>query len=320
MERNAKVTVIGAGLMGHALALVHAVGGYEVRIQDISPTQLDKGIELITSALATMVDAGILQSTECQEVQARITPVSALADAVDGASLIIEAVVENVDVKRQVYSEIDTAASDGVILASNTSHLDVFPLIPVIRQKRSLITHWYTPPYVIDLVDLAPGPQTDPEVMREMHALYEGMGKKPVLFEKFIRGYVANRLQAAMGLEITKLLDEGWVSAKSIDDSIKYGLALRMALMGALMKADFTGLDMVRRGMANRNYAPPEPTSESPTLSKLLADGKEGVMSGAGYFEYGGRSPEELFRNRDMGLLRLKAEVARIENEWPLGG
>ncbi|MBM85489.1 MAG: 3-hydroxyacyl-CoA dehydrogenase [Rhodospirillaceae bacterium] len=320
MDRNVKVTLIGAGLMGHALALVHAIGGHQVRIQDASSSQLDKSVELINSALGTMVDSGVVQSTKSHEIQARIMPVIALADAVDGAGLIIEAVVENADVKRQVYAEIDAAAPADVILASNTSHLNVFPLIPEARQKRSLISHWYTPPYVIDLVDLAPGPDTDPEVMRQMKALYDGMGKKPVLFDKFIPGYVANRLQAAMGLEITKLLDEGWVSAKSIDDSIKYGLALRMALMGVLMKADFTGLDMMRRGMANRTYVPPVPTPESPTLNKLLVEGKQGVMSGAGYFEYGGRSPEELFRNRDIGLLRLKAEVARIEDELPLGG
>jgi len=319
MDANAKVTLIGAGLLGHALALVHAAGGHKVKMQDISEKQLEISVGLIDSALMTMVDAGALPAAEKAAIASRITPVPKLADAVDGADLVVEAVVENVPVKTQVFAEIDAAAPAGAIIASNTSNLDVFPLIPEGRQKRCLIAHWYTPPYIIDLVDLAPGPKTDVAVMDEMEALYNGMGKKPVRFEKFINGYVANRLQAAMGLEITKLLDEGWASAKAIDDSIKYGLALRMALMGALMKADFTGLDMMQRGMANMTYTPPVPKGSSPTLDKLMAEGRGGVMTGAGYFDYGGMSPEQLFRNRDIGLLKLKAEVDKIEAENPLG-
>lgn len=319
MDANGKVTLIGAGLLGHALALVHAAGGHQVKMQDISEKQLEIGVGLIDSALGTMVDAGAVDVAEKVAIIGRITPVPKLADAVADADLIVEAVVENVPVKTQVYAEIDAAAPADAILASNTSNLDVFPLIPPARQKRCLIAHWYTPPYIIDLVDLAPGPETDIAVMDQMEALYNGMGKKPVRFDKFINGYVANRLQAAMGLEITRLLDEGWASAQAIDDSIKYGLANRMALMGALMKADFTGLDMMQRGMANMTYDPPTPKPSSPTLDKLIEEGRGGVMAGAGYFDYGGMSPEELFRNRDIGLLKLKAQVEKIEDETPLG-
>lgn len=319
MDANGKVTLIGAGLLGHALALVHAAGGHQVKMQDISEKQLEIGVGLIESALGTMVDAGAIDTTEKAAIISRITPVARLADAVADADLVVEAVVENIPVKTQVYAEFDEAAPAGAILASNTSNLDIFPLVPAARQKRCLIAHWYTPPYIIDLVDLAPGPETDVATMDQMEALYNGMGKKPVRFEKFINGYVANRLQAAMGLEITKLLDEGWASAKAIDDSIKYGLANRMALMGALMKADFTGLDMMQRGMANMTYDPPVPKPSSPTLDKLMEQGRQGVMSGAGYFDYGGMSPEQLFRNRDIGLLKLKAQVEKIEKETPLG-
>ena len=319
MDANGKVTLIGAGLLGHALALVHAAGGHQVKMQDISEKQLEIGVGLIERALGTMVDAGAIDTTEKAAIISRITPVARLADAVADADLVVEAVVENIPVKTQVYAEFDEAAPAGAILASNTSNLDIFPLVPAARQKRCLIAHWYTPPYIIDLVDLAPGPETDVATMDQMEALYNGMGKKPVRFEKFINGYVANRLQAAMGLEITKLLDEGWASAKAIDDSIKYGLANRMALMGALMKADFTGLDMMQRGMANMTYDPPVPKPSSPTLDKLMEQGRQGVMSGAGYFDYGGMSPEQLFRNRDIGLLKLKAQVEKIEKETPLG-
>ena len=144
-----------------------------------------------------------------------------------------------------------------------------------------------------------------------MEKFYLRIGKKPVVFEKFINGYVANRLQAAMGLEITKLLDEGWATATAIDDSIKYGLSLRMALMGSLMKADFTGLDMMQRGMANMTYDPPTPKGSSPTLDKLVASGRGGVMSGAGYFDYGGVVPKNFLKIGTLVYYGLKMRLVR---------
>ncbi len=319
MSKIETVAVIGAGLMGHALSLVHAVGGCQVRIQDISIDQLNTGLSLISHALDTMIQAGSLTRKQKPSIMERINAVERLNEAVDGADLIVEAVVENSQIKQKIFAEIDKTAPGEAIIASNTSNLNIFPLVPRRRQARSLIAHWYTPPYIIDLVDLSAGPKTDVLVMREMEKFYVHLDKKPVVFEKFINGYVANRLQAAMSLEITRLLDEGWATAEAIDDSVKYGLALRMALMGSLMKADFTGLDMMQRGMANMTYDPPVPKGNSITLDSLMASGRQGVMSGAGYFDYGGMTPEELFRNRDMGLLRLKAQVEEVEQQYPLG-
>ena len=133
----------------------------------------------------------------------------------------------------------------------------MFPLIPARRQPLSLIAHWYTPPYICDLVDLAPGPETRPDVIETMRALYAGMGKEPIVFKTMLEGYVANRLQAALHLEVFHLLDEGLVTASDIDRSIRHGLALRFATLGVLRKADFTGLDMVRRAIAASEPPPP---------------------------------------------------------------
>jgi 3-hydroxybutyryl-CoA dehydrogenase len=319
MRKINSVTVVGAGLMGHALALVHSIGGCHVKLQDISTKQLSLGMELIGGALDTMIAAGAVKEQKRIEILGRIEAVEDLKLAVADADLIVEAVVENIDVKVEVFKGIDAVASLDVVIASNTSNLDIFPLVPKRRLKNCIIAHWYTPPYIIDLVDLAASSETDLTILNKMEQFYLRMGKKPVKFERFISGYVANRLQAAMGLEINKLLDEGWATPKAIDDSVKYGLSLRMALMGSLMKADFTGLDMMQRGMANRTYDPPVPKGNSPSLDKLLEVGRGGVMSGAGYFDYNGMSPAELFKNRDVGLLRLKSEVAQIEEIYPLG-
>lgn len=309
------VGILGAGTMGHALALVHAAGGLEVAITDNNAETLARAPDLIASALDTLVDAGAMDEVARQAALDRIATVPALADTVAGADLIVEAVVENADVKRQVYAEIDAAARHDAIIASNTSHLDIFPLVPARRQPMTLIAHWYTPPYICDLVDLAPGPETKPEVMTAMRDLYQGMGKEPILFKTMIDGYIANRLQAAMHLEVFSLLDEGLVTAEDIDRSVRHGLALRFATLGIMRKADFTGLDMMRRAVTNATYHPPKVTGRSETLEKLVAEGRGGVMSGAGFFDYANRPPAELFRERDIELIELKRALEAIEKK-----
>lgn len=309
------VAVIGAGTMGHALALVHALGGLDVRMTDNNPKTLARAPDLIASALDTLTTAGALGTGDSASAVARITTQPALADAVDGADLIVEAVVEDVGVKTKVYAEIDEVARDDAIIASNTSHLDPFPLMPATRLPNALIAHWYTPPYICDLVDLAPGPETKPDVMERVRALYAGMGKEPIVFKSMLEGYIANRLQAALHLEVFDLLDQGLVTAEDIDRSIRHGLALRFATLGVLRKADFTGLDMMRRALGNKSYTPPEVRATSPTLDKLIAEGRDGVMSGAGFFDYGGRDAADLFRERDIELIELKRALEAIEGK-----
>ncbi len=313
MKTPETVAMIGAGLMGHALALVHALGGCRVRAQDSDPAARERAPVLIDAALATLTEAGAVDAAEAAEAAGRVEVVTDIAGAVRDADLVVEAVTENKDIKRDVFAEIDATAKTDAVIASNTSHLDVFPLVPKNRQGRSLIAHWYTPPYIVDLVDLAPGPETAPEVMETMRVLYAGCGKHPIVFERFISGYVANRLQAAMNLEIFRLLDEGMATAEDIDGSIRHGLALRLAAGGQLEKLDYTGLEMVQRALANRTYTPPEPAGRSKTLDELVESGRTGVMAGAGFYDYGDTSPAELFRRRDAKLLRLKKSLQKTE-------
>ncbi|MCG8559062.1 MAG: 3-hydroxyacyl-CoA dehydrogenase family protein [Hyphomicrobiales bacterium] len=313
MSAIRSIAVIGAGTMGHALALVHALGGCEVQLQDTDPARLEAAPKLIGAALETLGEAGGGGVPDAAAVLDRIAMGPELENAVASADLVVEAVVEDRAVKQEVFAAIDRAARDEAIVASNTSYLDVFPLIPAARQPRAAIAHWYTPPYIIDLVDLAPGPETRPEVIDTLRDFYAGLGKRPVVFETLISGYIANRLQAAIGLEIYRLLDEGLVAPQDIDASIVHGLALRMATLGHLKKADYTGLDMARRALANRTYTPPEPKGGSATLDRLIAAGRSGVMAGAGFYDYGGRPAVDLFRERDVKLLKLKRALRAIE-------
>lgn len=308
------VAVVGAGTMGHALAMVHAIGGLPVVLQDVDENRLQAAPKLIGSALDTLIGSGSFAASSKSTVLDQISLQPSLAKTVENVDLIVEAVVEDRDVKRVVYRQIDEAAKASTIIASNTSYLDVFPLIPASRQRHAMVAHWYTPPYIVDLVDIAPGPETDPNVIQAVSELYHQFGKVPVVFDKLIPGYIANRLQAAMNLEAFKLLDEGLVDVQAIDDSLRHGLVLRWSLLGLLMKADYTGLEMTQRSLSNRMYTPPQPTGASRTVDRLVAEGKTGVQAGAGFYDYGDKSAEQLFQDRDVRLLELKQALSDIES------
>lgn len=308
----ADVAVIGAGTMGHALALVHALGGCTVTLHDVNPKVLARAPQLIGEALSTLQGAGAVTQTAAKAASGRISYCDDLAETLANPDLIVEAVVEVADIKRALFADIDRLAPPDVILASNTSYLDVFPLIPERRQSHAAIAHWYTPPYLIDLVDIAPGPGTAPETIEALRALYAGFGKVPVVFKKLLPGYVANRLQAALNLECLRMIDEGWVTAEDIDRSILHGLATRMALLGHMKKMDYTGLEMVRNGIASRMYQPPENTGQTPVLDRQIAEGRSGVAAGAGFYDYGDTSMQELLRKRDLQLFQLKTQIYKI--------
>ncbi len=308
-----EVAVIGAGLMGHALALVFALGGHAVRLYDNNVQALERAPNLMATALNTLAEAGEVDASwDRQKLSHAVRCFPVMADAVRGASLVVEAVVERPDVKQAVYTQLEALMAPDAILASNTSNLDIFPLVPAGLQKRTIIAHWYTPPYLCDLVDLCPGPETDPAAVTTVRDIVAAMGKAPVVFKQMVQGYVANRLQAAMQLEVYRLLDEGLVTAKDIDDSVIHGLALRIPILGIMAKADFTGLLLMQQGMKNRSYTPPVPQDRSETLDKLIEEGRTGVMAGKGYFDWGDRTPEELFRERDRKLLALKQALRKI--------
>ncbi len=309
--------VFGAGLMGHAIALVHALGGHTVRMTDSNAETLARAPKLMAAALATLREGGEVDASWTEARLAGVVKCCATPkETLEGAELIVEAIIERPDAKRALFAEIDALAPMDAIIASNTSGLDIFPLVPERRQARTLIAHWYTPPYLVDLCDVVGSDKTDPAVVETVRKPVADMGKVPVVMRKFIPGYIANRIQAAIGLETDRLLNEGYATPRDIDDAIIHGLALRIPILGHMAKADFTGLLLAQQGKKNAVYQPPTPSGRSEALDKLVAAGRTGVMSGKGYFDWGGRSPDELFRERDRKLLALKRalrDIGRME-------
>jgi 3-hydroxybutyryl-CoA dehydrogenase len=307
------ISVVGAGLMGHSIATVFALGGYHVTLHDLSEGILTRAQKLISEVFRTLAEAGVIDLQPSISIfNDRIVCTTSLETAVSHADLIVEAVTEDADIKRGVFSKLDTLALVTAIWASNTSSLNIFDLLPQRRLARSLIAHWYTPPYIIDLVDVVPSPETEPQVVGAVENVLKGVGKKPIVLPKFINGFVANRLQAALNLEAFFLLDHGYATPEQIDEAVKSGLALRMPLLGLLRKADYTGLELIQQLLANKTYEPPHDFERSQTLDEHINMGRTGVMAGKGFFDYRERSAEALFRERDLKLLALKKFLVQL--------
>ncbi len=309
-----EIAIVGAGTMGHAIALVYMLGGHRVRLTDSNSATLARAPALMSTALETLSEAGEV-GPEMRDISVgqAIRLCDTLAEAVGGADVVVEAIIETAEAKRTLFAQLETLMAPEAILASNTSQLDIFPLVPDSLRARTLIAHWYTPPYLVDLVDVVGGPGTDPAAIETVRAMLAAMGKAPLVFGKFVPGYIANRIQAAIAAEVYSLLDAGLVTPEEVDLSVIHGLALRLPVLAVLAKADFTGLPLVHTVLTNGSYVPPAEPTHNRTLEHLIAEGRTGVMAGKGFFDWGDATPADLFRERDRRLLKLKQALRGIK-------
>jgi 3-hydroxybutyryl-CoA dehydrogenase len=305
MPEIRNVAVIGAGTMGHALAQVFAAHGCAVRLTDNRADALPAALAMIRANLETLAEAGRMPAGEIPATLARIRPAADIGEAAAAADFAIEAVVEDRAVKQAVFAALDRHCPPHAILASNTSYLDIFEFVKTGRPDKVAITHWFTPPHIIPLVEIVCGPQTSPETAATLERLLAAMGKKPVVIHRFLPGFIANRLQSALTQEALFLLDNGYATAEEIDEAARSSFALRTPFLGVVKRFDYAGLDLTQKILRNRQYAPPQLIDRSPAVDRLVEAGDLGVKTGRGFYDYGSRSPEDLARERDRKLLRL---------------
>jgi len=300
------VTIVGAGTMGHSLAQVFAQAGYKVWLHDIKEEILTKAKSLISSNLQTLVEMGLLEKNQIPAILERIHPTTRMEEAGENADFVIEAVIEDAAAKKEVFKSLDRVCPPGAILASNTSYMDIFQFVETKRPAQVLITHWFAPPHIVPLVEIVRGPETSQQTVDTAKTLVLNAGKKPILLSKFLPGFIANRLQSALGNEVLFLLDNGYASAEDIDMATKASFGLRMPVLGLVKRMDFTGLDLTQKILSNATYKIPPQQVRSKTVDALVARGKLGVKTGGGYYEYGGRSTEEIMKERDRKLIQLR--------------
>jgi 3-hydroxybutyryl-CoA dehydrogenase len=301
------IAIIGAGTMGHSLAQVFADGGFSVRLVDRTKEILENAAKLMRSNLETLVEAGFMEKDRPASIMNLVEFTTDIETAGASADFVIEAVAEDRGIKKAVFDRLDAACPPETILASNTSYMDIFTFLETRRPDRLLITHWFAPPHIVPLVEIVRGELTSDETVNTVRSLLLALGKTPVVIARFLPGFIVNRLQSALRNEVLYLLDNGYATPEEIDEATKAGFALRMPIVGLVQKMDFTGLDLTQKAIANADYRTPAQQTSYASLDRLVSEGKLGVKTGAGFYDYGGRSPEEIMRERDLKLLKLLA-------------
>ncbi len=282
MTELRRVAVLGAGTMGRGIAQVSAVAGCDVRLLDTDAAALERALEGMRETLAEGVARGKLTGTAAQEAIARVSTTTDISSAVAGADLVIEAVPERRELKRQILHAA-RAAAPTAILASNTSALSISELqADLVRQERVLGLHFFNPVHVMALVEVVRGRATAEEVVALGADFVRSLGKEPIIVRD-APGFASSRLGVALGLEAMRMLEEGVASAQDIDRAMELGYRHPM---GPLRLTDLVGLD-VRLDIAEHlherlgdRFRPPE------LLRRLVAEGKLGRKSGEGFYRW----------------------------------
>lgn len=298
--------MIGAGRMGHGIALEAARGGYEVAIHDTQPGRVEAAVAEAAADAQDLVAAGLIQASDVSSIVARLTPATDLESAATDADVVFEAVAEDLEVKRNVFARLDRAAPSTALLLSNTSSLAISDIAAACqRPARVALAHWILPPHLIPAVEVAPGPRTSAATIEAVRDLLERLGKWPVVLEREMPGYLINRLQFALLREAMDLVGQGVASAEEIDRAVRGSIARRMPVMGLFGQADLAGLDVYRqifRYLAadlSRSDEPPQ------VLDDAVSAGNTGASAGQGFYSWTEDQRDEALRRRNAALIRL---------------
>lgn len=276
-----RVAVVGGGIMGRGIAQVVAQAGFDTVLVDVSQAALDDARARIAKSLARIVAADKLTQDDADATLDRIETSTDLDTAAKGADHVIEAVTEDLDLKRELFARLDQACAADAILATNTSQFSVTSIAAATsRPDRVIGTHWFNPPPMMRLIEVVRGEQTSDETLQTTLDLAARYGKETIVCHKDTQGFVTSRLIMLFLLEATRILEEGIASAEDIDKACR--LAFNHA-MGPLRTADFSGLDTLLRGAQamtdhyGERFRPPQ------TLRRLVNAGELGSKTGGGF-------------------------------------
>lgn len=278
-----KVAVIGAGVMGNGIAHICALGGFDVKLTDVSMDLLEKSLETIAQNLQKGIDRGKLKVEEKDTVLSRITYMTDLKKAVYDADLVIEAVPEDLALKQSTFAQLDEFCPEHTCLASNTSAMSITEISAMTaRSDRVIGLHFFNPVHIMKLVEIVCGLETSEKTFKVCETACRQMGKETVKINEY-PGFVTTRINALIGNEAFQMLQEGLASPEDIDKAVKLGLNHPM---GPFEMVDLVGLDTRLKIMRYLHHTLGEKYRPAPLLIKYVKAGRLGRKVGKGVYDY----------------------------------
>lgn len=290
IEDIQKICVTGAGQMGSQIAMQAALAGYDVCLHDISDEQLEKAMAGNRHQLGRRVEKGKLEQEFVDAALARLTTTSSLEEAATGADFVIEAIVEILAAKQDVFAELDRITPEHAILATNSSYLGNSEIAPATQRPEKVVNmHFFFPPLVMQLVEVVKGEKTSDETVELTAELARRIGKTPVILHKEMPGFLVNRILRALANEAYFLLENGVASFEDIDKACQLGLNHPM---GPFMLGDFSGLDIgYNARMEVYNRTGNEEDKPPASLARRVERGDLGRKTGRGFYDYSTKPP-----------------------------
>ena len=302
MTELSRATVLGTGTMGPGMGAVLARAGLQVTLFDVNPDALERA-----RGMVGMVE-GVLDRLEVPKRDGGdLDYQTDRAAALEGTDVVAEAIPEQLDLKRQLFTEIEDQISPEAIIASNTSGIPATKLAEGLqRPERVIGWHWSNPPHLIPMNEIIPGEQTAPEVTSAIEALTRRIGYHPVTLKKEVPGFVENRVLYAIMRECLALVDEGVIDIEGLDLNVKWGIGYKLAVVPPIQLLDMAGLDIYTSVAGYLNTDLSDEKGVSSTATELKEKGRLGIKTGGGFFDYTPERVKELQQQRAAQLVAVR--------------
>ncbi len=292
MYKINQITVLGSGIMGHGIAQISAMAGYNVNLRDIEQAFLDKAMDKIKWSINKLVEKQKISQSEAEKIINRIHPVVDLEQSLKNSNLIIEAVPEDLNLKKRVYEEIEKVATDDMIFASNTSTLPISEISAFTSRPDKFIgLHFFNPPQLMPLVEIIPGSKTEQQVTDLAINLVKEVKKTPIVCKKDVPGFIVNRIFIPLVHEAAYCLDRSGASMVEVDSASKYKMALPM---GIFELADYTGMDVIHKATSEMYLRDKKVIFPHPKIQQLYENKELGQKTGKGFYQYQGDNYERV--------------------------
>lgn len=304
MEDGAVRAVVGAGVMGHGIAIVLGMLPGKVWLYDVSDGALELAGRQLADSLAMLTRKGLVTEGIAETIRRRIHLTTSLQQTVGESAFIIEAAPEDVELKQELWVEMDRLTPPEAIIATNSSAIPLSEIgAGVIRRDRIVGSHFMLPPHVVPVVEVSRGSETTDETMDITVALWESCGKVVARIERDVSGYIVNRLQAALGREAMHLIEIGAASPQAIDDAVRSGFGLRWMTTGPMEHRDLGGLNVSMRFSEFMWPVLSNATEPFPSMKAQVERGEHGLKTGKGLYDWTGEDETEVRRERAERLI-----------------